>query len=279
MDLFISWSGERSELVANALAQWLPKVIQAVRPWLSSESIDPGIRWGPEVANALERSTCGVLCLTPENLSSPWMLFEAGALSRSVSTTRVIPYLLGFQPQHVQGPLSQFQSVPADYEGTLRLVRSINAAAEAQMLVPERLDEAFQVWWPSLREEIAQIEASMPQNTHPPQRSLESMVGEILELTRTRSSASNDLEMHGDLASVARRARLGDQIRTFRVARMLTQEQLAAVVGISQSELSKIENGVAIPSLETFDELANAFQITPSFLISLTDAPRGEPRG
>jgi len=91
MRVFISWSGEHSGEVAKALQQWLPRVLQAVRPWLSSASIDPGARWSDEVAGALEELNFGILCLTPENLTSAWLLFEAGALSKTVSESRVVP--------------------------------------------------------------------------------------------------------------------------------------------------------------------------------------------
>ena len=98
MRVFISWSGSRSNSLATFLEQWIPRVIQVVEPWVSSASIDPGTRWSDEVSRALEDLQFGILCLTPENLTSPWILFEAGALSKIVLKSHVVPYLFGFEP-------------------------------------------------------------------------------------------------------------------------------------------------------------------------------------
>jgi TIR domain len=65
VDVFISWSGDRSRAAADALRDWLPKIINAVRPWLSSADIDKGARWNVDIAAKLEAAKIGILCLTP----------------------------------------------------------------------------------------------------------------------------------------------------------------------------------------------------------------------
>src|SRR5688572_18638179 len=110
MKVFISWSGERSKAVAVALREWLPDVIQSVHPWLSSEDIDAGLRWNDEVTRELSQTRFGIICLTAENQTAPWILFEAGALAKTIEKTHVVPYLIGLEPTDVQrGPLAQFQ--------------------------------------------------------------------------------------------------------------------------------------------------------------------------
>src|SRR5262245_55696298 len=130
MKIFVSWSGERSGSIAKSLKSWLPKVVQHLQPWLSSESISAGVRWSDALAGALQELRFGVLCLTPENLGSAWVMFEAGALSKIVSESRVIPYLLDVKPKDLRGPLAQFQAVSSDEDGTFRLLQSINLSGE-----------------------------------------------------------------------------------------------------------------------------------------------------
>lgn len=159
---FLSWSGARSRAVATALRAWLPRVIQACAPWMSAEDIQAGKRWRREVANQL-RLEIGVLCLTPENVQAPWINFEAGALSRSVADdSRVIPYCHGLGPADYGDPLGDFNGVRADRDGTLKLVRSINAAME-RSIRDEDLERVFDRMWNDLEAELEEIpEADVP---------------------------------------------------------------------------------------------------------------------
>lgn len=84
MKVFVSWSGERSQMLAQALRDWLPLVLHYVQPWLSEKDIDAGKRWSSEIAKQLEESNIGIICITPENIDSSWILFEAGALAKSL---------------------------------------------------------------------------------------------------------------------------------------------------------------------------------------------------
>ena len=49
---------------------------------------------------------------------------------------------------------------------------------------------------------------------------------------------------------------IGERIREARTAKGLTQEQLADVTGIHQTNISKLESGTANPSLRTLKRLA-----------------------
>src|ERR1700693_4208133 len=104
MKIFLSWGGERSKVVGAALRDLLPEVLQDIEIWMSENDIMPGQRWGHELAATLEECEVGVVCLTKENLSSPWILFEAGCLAKSVTASRVIPYILDLSPTDITFP-------------------------------------------------------------------------------------------------------------------------------------------------------------------------------
>ncbi|HYO23671.1 MAG TPA: hypothetical protein VEQ85_01855, partial [Lacipirellulaceae bacterium] len=80
-------------------------------PYVSSEDIDKGARWSTDIAKELEAAQYGMICITKENVTAPWINFEAGALSKSLDKSSVTPFLLDIKRSEVQGPLLQFQSV------------------------------------------------------------------------------------------------------------------------------------------------------------------------
>lgn len=84
MKVFISWSGELSKNIAEIFRQWIPGVIQAVKPYYSPDDITKGTRWNSEIAKELDASKIGIICLTPNNLESPWIMFEAGTLAKNI---------------------------------------------------------------------------------------------------------------------------------------------------------------------------------------------------
>ncbi|HLG95528.1 MAG TPA: TIR domain-containing protein [Bryobacteraceae bacterium] len=183
MNVFISWSGVRSEKVAAALHRYLPQMINAVEPWLSSTDVEAGARWGADIACKLQASSVGIICLTSANLDAPWIHFEAGALAKTLTSTFVCPYLLDIKPSEVTGPLSQFQSMQADENGTRRLVETLNRALDKPRKT-EDLTDAFAVWWPKLKETL---EAISKDETPPKRRSERDMLEELLELVRSQA--------------------------------------------------------------------------------------------
>jgi hypothetical protein len=188
MRVFISWSGERSENIAKTLRDWLPNVIQALEPWMSASDIEQGTRWSTEIAAQLQESRVGIICLTPENLKEPWILFESGALSKTLDKTYVCTYLVGLEPADLSWPLAMFQATKADEQSTRKLLHTINSALEKHALPETRLNDIFNVWWPKLAEKLA----ALPQvrTSTKPQRDERTLLEEVINLSRTQAEVS-----------------------------------------------------------------------------------------
>jgi TIR domain len=182
MKVFISWSGTTSRAVALALRDWLPSVLQVVEPFVSSEDVEKGARWDREIGQELENASFGILCITPDNVERPWLNFEAGALSKSMTASRVSPFLMGLRPADLVGPLTQFQATLPQVEDVGRLVKSINATADRPIDEP-RLLEAVAMWWPRLEKSL-QAALKVDPIQRDPQRDIQEMVEELLEINR-----------------------------------------------------------------------------------------------
>jgi len=181
--VFLSWSLRRSEAVAQAFRDWLPSVLQNVRPYYTPDDMAKGSRWASEIRGELESSDFGIIFLTPENISSPWILFEAGALSK-LEKSKVAPLLLELEPTDVSGPLSQLQLTKFNKEECFKLIKSLNRALDARALEPSVLTNVFDKWWPELDEKIQaamQIALPSPGASKRPERDL---LEEVLERVR-----------------------------------------------------------------------------------------------
>jgi hypothetical protein len=182
MRVFISWAKEPSRTVAGALRDWLPDIIQSIEPWVSSADIGAGARWSAEIAQALSTARIGIICTTPENQIEPWLLFETGALAKTLEDTFVCPYLIGMHPSDLAaGPLTQFQSKVANKEGTFELVSTVNRALVSDGLPVDRLRRLFERSWPDLEGTLN----SIPRSPAMVQRPTEEMISEVLETVRS----------------------------------------------------------------------------------------------
>jgi hypothetical protein len=189
METFISWSGPRSKAVAEAIRQWLPKVIQSARPWMSGEDISAGARWLTDVSGTLNNAKVGIICVTPENQHNPWLLFEAGALSKTLEQTKVCPLTFDMTPGQIKGPLSQFQGNELNRLGVGRVLKTINEGLDpGREISPAELDEIIDVWWPKLEERLKQVP---PVPVPTPVRSIDDQLEELLMLSREQIRREN----------------------------------------------------------------------------------------
>ncbi|GLH70799.1 hypothetical protein GETHPA_23320 [Geothrix rubra] len=199
MKVFISWSGTTSHKVALALRDWLPSVIQTLKPYVSSEDIDKGARWSSDIAGELDASSFGILCLTKDNIEAPWLNFEAGALSKSIDKSRVCPFLFRVDRSDVEGPVLQFQSTIHNHDDVLKLVKSLNNACQSDILDEIRLEKSFEVWWPRLQEALSSIPDQPSEPEYQPDQEESNVtqkqmkvLEEILELSRNNHKILRD---------------------------------------------------------------------------------------
>lgn len=184
MDVFISWSGDRSREVAEVIAPWVRKLVQCTDTFVSLDT-EKGTRWQDEISGKLSSTNFGIVCLTPENLSAPWLLFEAGALSK-LGASRVWTFLLGVSPADVKFPLAQFQHTEFSEPELRKLVRAVRAAAKRNdEPVPSEVDleSLFDALWDGFREEIEAI-AARPHEGGAPARDTNEILVEILDVVR-----------------------------------------------------------------------------------------------
>jgi hypothetical protein len=183
MKLFISWSGERSRALAQALHDWIPLVLHYVEPWLSEADIGAGERWADAVAKELESSNFGIICITRENVNSPWILFEAGALAKSMQGSRVIPLLLDLEFRDITGPLAQFQAKKFEKSGLCEVIISLNQVSNNQVL-ETRANQLFEALWPKFEETITKIpeQTGIVKHTRSQHEILEELVASVRAL-------------------------------------------------------------------------------------------------
>lgn len=161
MRVFLSWSGEKSRAVAEALRDWLPSVVNEIEPFISAKDVAAGARWQSEIASQLESTQFGIVCVTGQNQGEAWLNFEAGAIAKTLGSARVVPLLIDLTPTDLTLPLAQFQAQPRSRDGIAAILQSINRQCE-KPLDDERLLVACDVWWPRLAEQFDDIDTRSP---------------------------------------------------------------------------------------------------------------------
>ncbi len=222
MKLFISWSGERSQALAQALREWFPLVLHYVEPWLSEADVSAGDRWAQAVAKELEASNFGVICVTPENVGSPWVLFEAGALAKSMQGAKVIPLLFNLEFSDITGPLAQFQAKKVERSGLGEVVQSINHATD-QAIPDDRVKQLFAALWPELEKRLAGIPKEAPTERH--MRPHHEILEELVTSVRGLDSRFRDLEgIVSEQAPRSRRRRRFHPMMFDEMAHMMSED-------------------------------------------------------
>jgi len=241
-------------MAAQALRDWLPSVLQNVKPYFTPDDIDKGSRWSAEIRSELEKTDFGVICLTRENLTAPWILFEAGALSK-LGKSKVAPLLLDLEPAEVVGPLGQLQLTRSNKDECFKLLTSINRSLGERGLDQAVLHGVFERWWPDLEQGFQSALSTPSKQPVPRRRSDRDMLEEVLERVRSLQMrglaparrdltpqerlamlASSPSPLDAELASLALSRRAVDCLKAEGVTK------LSQLLTLSPIELLKVPN-------------------------------------
>lgn len=195
MNIFISWSGDLSKQIGEIFKDWMPTVIQSIKPYFTPSDIEKGSRWENEISKKLSECSTGIIILTKENLKSQWMMFEAGALSNKLDKSRVCPILIEVDNTELTGPLSTFQTTKFSKEDIKQLMLNVNKQCGDNKLTDKVFEEVFKVFWPHLEEKVNNVIEKNIQNKDivSTERSDRELLEEVLELSRmmSRTNSSN----------------------------------------------------------------------------------------
>ena len=158
-------------------------------------------------------------------MESPWLLFEAGALSK-LKSAQVCTLLFGnLRNADVEGPLSNFQSTAFNRSDFLKLIQSMNSKLAKGRLEEQRLKTMFEKWWPDLEKAIGDSAADS-ETSAKPKRSQEELLSEVLEITR----------------EIARNLKVSSENEDYQKMRKLLNMSVDEL-GFSQSAAGILNNG------------------------------------
>lgn len=194
MKVFLSWSGEKSHHLAKGFKEWLEVTLQSTESWLSSSDIESGTLWFQTIFQALRDTNVGIVFLTPDTLSSPWILFESGALAKGLEANKICTILIDLKPGDVEGPLAHFNHTTLHKDQIFKLLTTLNKNMEKQ-LNDSALERIFNQTWPILEKTIAENK-KIPSSSEPI-RNIDDKIDEILLNTR-------DILKKSDQVSIAK---------------------------------------------------------------------------
>ncbi|WP_405873038.1 hypothetical protein [Streptomyces sp. NBC_00005] len=197
MQVFISWSGDVSKRCAETLREWLPFINQEIAPFVSSQDISKGERGLYAIATQLQECSFGIVCVTRDNQSAPWINFESGAISRVLGESSLAPFLLDMPIKDLIGPLTQFQATDSSSrEDVWSMVKSINDNCENKV-EHDRLRTIFEKFWGDLESKLGEIRGQQPK-AQVPERDTSEILNELVGLVREQNTRLGGLERRVD---------------------------------------------------------------------------------
>lgn len=128
MNIFISWSGKFSKKIASAIKEELLAILGNgnINVFMSEQDIMSGEYWLEKIKNNLSEANVAILCITKENVSKPWILFESGAMSLNKNSAKIIPLLFNVKIDS-NSPLSVFERVDFNKDNYNKLLYDLKS--------------------------------------------------------------------------------------------------------------------------------------------------------
>lgn len=195
MKIFISCSGQKSQAIASELKVWLQSIIQQTNPWIAAE-MKPGMTWVKELSEQLSDSRHAIICLTRDNIISPWIHFEVGAISNS-KDSNIYTILFNVNYSDVKPPLSFFQHTDFTHDSLFTLFLAIRDNLEYNGVNPigiEGLKSLFDSTWPKFKSKVDNIlSENNPHESSYPKRSELDKIEELVAMIRKNNDLMDNL--------------------------------------------------------------------------------------
>lgn len=233
MKAFLSWSGQKSHKMALAFSEWIPCVIQAVEPWVSSKDIDRGSIWFTEIFDHLNDTNLGIVFVTRENQNKPWLLFESGALSKGLTENRVCTVLVDLNVRDIEAssPLSHLNHTTVDKDSVLKLIKTINKKLDDNQVKETHLERSFNALWSELETKIQSILDEDPvqeENIRQDEDVLNDILDNVLTINKKISQGGRD--RHRDVIEARHAEKLLDRLLKMDLERGDIEEAMEDIV-------------------------------------------------
>jgi hypothetical protein len=188
MKVIICHSGALSVAVAHAVRKALRRLFPHGEPFMSDQDIEPGAIWHQRLSSVLCGTSAAIICLTRNNVSAPWLHYEAGAVATTLGDkARVVPILIDLHQAEVKGPLMHFQSLTLKQEDMLRLVHTLDDLSDPPRQLPRAwLEDLFTHLWPGLQRELDRACKDYGGGEREPVSREQEMFRTIVELLQSR---------------------------------------------------------------------------------------------
>lgn len=155
--IMISWSGSLSRDIGILLRELFSVTNQAASVFMGADDIQVGDDWKQAIMDMSASCQLAIICVTSENCTSPWIMYEIGALSQKkdqLTENSVIPLLIDTDIVSLKAsPLLQYQTCNLSKEGIYKLVYSVNEKLPTPIM-GSKLNELFNTIWPSFEEKV-----------------------------------------------------------------------------------------------------------------------------